>query len=52
MMKKLNNMPRHERVAAAASWGLAWCIEELYMHGCTVSNMDPTGFTPLHIAAR
>ena len=52
MMKKLNNMPRHERVTAAASWGLAWCIEELYMQGCPVSNRDVTGFTALHIAAR
>ena len=52
MMKKLNNMPRQERVAAAASWGLAWCIEELYMQGCPVSQENATGFTPLHVACR
>lgn len=52
MMKKLNNMHRNERVAAAAAWGLAWCIEELYMQGCSVSCTNNTGFTPLHIAAR
>ncbi|GMH66620.1 hypothetical protein TrLO_g6671 [Triparma laevis f. longispina] len=52
MMKKLNNMPRQERVAAATSWGLAWCIEELYMQGCPVSQKNATGFTPLHVACR
>ena len=52
MMKKLNNMPRDQRTAAAASWGLAWCIEELYMQGCSVSIANNTGYTPLHIAAR
>ena len=52
MMKKLNNMPRHERAAAAASWGLSWCIEELYMQGCPVNSVNSTGFTPLHIACR
>jgi hypothetical protein len=52
MMKKLNNMPRNQRVAAAAAWGLAWCIEELYMQGCPVSVANNTGYTPLHIAAR
>ena len=52
LMKKLNNLPRHERAAAASSWGLAWCIEELYMQGCPVDNVNVTGFTPLHIACR
>ena len=51
-MKKLNNLPRHERAAAASSWGLAWCIEDLYMQGCPVDNVNVTGFTPLHIACR
>ena len=51
-MKKINNMPRHLRVHAAASWGLGWCIEELYMMGCDVSFRDKTGFTPLHVACR
>ena len=52
MMKKLNNMPRNQRTAAAAAWGQAWCIEELYMQGCPVGIANNTGFTPLHIAAR
>jgi len=51
-MKKLNNLPRHERAAAAAFWGNSWCIEELYMQDCPVNATNLTGFTPLHIAAR
>ena len=52
MMKRLNNLPRSKRCAAAAAWGLSWCIEELYMMGCPVAVESSTGFTPLHIAAR
>ena len=43
MMKKINNMPRHERAATASAWGLAWCIEELYMQGCPVNVPNETG---------
>tara|TARA_B110000305_G_C19289399_1_gene563424 strand:+ start:185 stop:742 length:558 start_codon:yes stop_codon:yes gene_type:complete len=52
LMKKLNNLPRQNRAAAAAFWGNAWCIEELHLNDCPVSHPNSTGFTPLHIAAR
>ena len=52
LVKKLNNLPREERAAAAAFWGNAWCIEEIYMQDCPVNSINSTGFTPLHIAAR
>jgi len=52
LMKRLNNLSRGERAAAAAFWGNAWCIEEIYMQDCPVNTTNSTGFTPLHIACR
>lgn len=44
--------PYEKQVSAAITMNDAWCLEECYIRGAIVDNIDKGGITPLHLAAR
>ena len=50
-MKSLYYLPPHRRMHAAVARNNAWALEELVLLGHEVNIANPTGYTPLHVAA-
>ena len=50
-IKALYYLPVHRRMHAAVARNNAWALEELVLQGHEVNIKNPTGYTPLHVAA-
>lgn len=42
----------HRQAAAAVTFGDAWVLEELFIHGAPLNVQDANGFAPIHLAVQ